>query len=272
MRVRKFLYAFITLFLFNSLSLPDASFSAIPEVKIGVLAYRGKEAANAMWANTAAFLTKKIPGYAFVVVPLDFQEIGPAVGRGEVDFVISNPEIYVALESAYGATRIATLKNKTEGGPFTVFGGVIFTRADRPDIGDLKDLKGRRFMAVDRTSLGGWTMAWRELKAAGIDPVADFKELQFLGTHDAVVYAIRDGAGDAGTVRSDTLERMQDEGKINKKDFRVLNPQKVENFPFALSTTAVPRMAFCQGQARLPGPFAAGVNSAHEHAQRRSRC
>ena len=189
---------------------------------------------------------EKNPGPPFLVVPLDFQEIGPAVDRGEVDFVIANPEIYVGLEATYGVTRIATLKNKTESGPFTVFGGVIFTRADRPDIRDLKDLKGRRFMAVDETSLGGWTMAWRELKAAGIDPIADFKELQFLGTHDAVVYAIRDGKGDAGTVRTDTLERMQDEGKIKKNDFRVLNPQKVENFPFALSTRLYPEWPFAK--------------------------
>jgi len=74
-----------------------------------------------------------------------------------------------------------------------------------------------------KTSFGGWLMAWREMKEAGLDPFSDFTSLQFGGTHDAVVYAVRDRKVDAGTVRTDTLERMQMEGKINLADFRVIN-------------------------------------------------
>ena len=95
-------------------------------------------------------------------------------------------------------------------------------------------------MAVDRFSLGGWTMAWREFKSEGIDPHREFAELLFGGTHDAVVYSVRDGKVDAGTVRTNTLERMQDEGKINLDDFRILNPKKAESFPFVLSTRLYP--------------------------------
>ena len=127
--------------------------NAASNVKIGILANQGKETANAMWSNTASYLTRKIPQHAFTIVPLDFNEIGPAVGRGDVDFVIVNTEIYVGLEAQYGATRIATLKNKTKSGPYKVFGGVIFTRANRSDIKDLRDLKeqelygGRQILA-----------------------------------------------------------------------------------------------------------------------------
>ncbi len=89
--------------------LPSISRCDESEIKIGVLAYSGKEAATKMWSETANYLTEKIPRSHFTIVPLDFNEIGPAVNRGAVDFVITNPEIYVDLEAQYGVAGIATL-------------------------------------------------------------------------------------------------------------------------------------------------------------------
>jgi len=215
-------------------------------VKIGVLAYRGHEQARSMWDPTAAYLNAVVPEYSFSVVPLDFHEIGPAVGRGDVDFVLANTSIYVELEAMYGVSRIATLKNRGPAGGNTVFGGVILCRADRNDINDLNDLKGKSFMAVDETSLGGWRVAWRELKAHGIDPYHDFKPLRFGDTHDAVVYAVLNGKVDAGTVRTDTLERLSEVGRIELDTLRVLNPQRVPGFPFALSTRVYPEWPFAK--------------------------
>ncbi|MDH4164556.1 MAG: PhnD/SsuA/transferrin family substrate-binding protein, partial [Nitrospirota bacterium] len=210
------------------------------EVRIGVLAYRGHEQALRMWSETARFLSRRIPGSAFTIVPLYFQEIGPAVGRGDVAFVIANTSIYVELEARYGASRIATLKNKRNSHAYTEFGGVIFCRADRKDLQQLSDLDGRTFMAVEETSLGGWHAAWREFRAAGIDPYRDLRQLTFGNTHDAVVYAVREGTVDAGTVRTDTLERMHEDGLIDRTQFRILNQQQAENFPYALSTRLYP--------------------------------
>lgn len=51
-------------------------------------------------------------------------------------------------------SRIATLKNRWRDKGYTVFGGVLFTRSDREDIKELKDLKSKTFMAVDETSQG----------------------------------------------------------------------------------------------------------------------
>ena len=192
-------------------------------VKIGVLAKRGVEKCREKWGPTAEYLTDQIPGHSFVIVPLGFEEIRPAVERGEVGFVLANSSFYVEIEARYGAHRLATLKNLCQGVGRTTFGGVIFCRADRDDIKHLADLEGKTFMAVKETSFGGWRMAWREMKAAGIDPQRDFAELRFGSTHDAVVYAVRDGLVDAGTVRTDTLERMEVEGKIRLADFHIID-------------------------------------------------
>ena len=67
-------------------------------------------------------------------------------------------------------------------------------------------------------------------------------ELTFGGTHDAVVYAVRDGQVDAGTVRSDTLERMEAEGSIDLGEFQVIHQRRGEEseLPFMRSTRAYP--------------------------------
>ncbi|MBW1788853.1 MAG: PhnD/SsuA/transferrin family substrate-binding protein [Deltaproteobacteria bacterium] len=194
------------------------------------------------WGPTAKYLSTRIPDKKFVIVPIAFEQIYAFVEKGKVDFILANSSFYVELEHWYGANRIATLKNLRLDGAYTEFAGVIFWKANRADLRDLMDLKGKTLMAVKETSFGGWRMAWRELKGHGIDPYHHFKALSFGGTHDAVVYAVRDGIVDAGTVRTDTLERMQAEGKIDVKDLYVIpyHGEKTANLPFLHSTRAYP--------------------------------
>ena len=192
-------------------------------VRIGVLAKRGCERCIEKWSPTAKYLSKRIPGYSFRIVPLDYKEIGQAVKVENVDFILVNPALYVEMEVLYGASRIASLKKRRTRGIYENYGGVVFCRSDRDDIRTYADLKGKSFMAVDPNSFGGWIAGWREMKEKGIDPYRDFRQLLFGGTHDAVVYAVRDGRVDAGTVRTDTLERMQTEGKIRIRDFHVIH-------------------------------------------------
>lgn len=209
-------------------------------VKIGVLAYKGEDIAVKMWGPTGRYLQKSIPGASVVIVPLTFDEIDNAVQNDKIDFIIANSSIYVELEARYGVTRIATMKNRGFKGSSTVFGGTIFCKAGRNDLKTLADIRGKTFLAVDETSLGGWRAAWGELHAAGIDPYKDFKSLSFMNNHESVVLAIRDGKADAGTVRTDTLERMAEDGKIALHEFLIINPKVESDFPFLLSTRLYP--------------------------------
>jgi len=211
-------------------------------VRLGVLARRGLEQAVTQWGATAAYLSKTVPGSRFELVPLDFDEVHQAVRGRQVDFFLSNPAYFVDLEYNHGARAIATLLNRRLDQSTAVFGGVIFCRADRLDIQQLTDIRNRRFMAVDPRSYGGWATGRFHLLGKGIVPEQDCAALEFGGTHDAVVYAVRDGRVDAGTVRTDTLERMVQEGKIRLDDFRVLDNQglKYPDYPFQLSTILYP--------------------------------
>lgn len=216
------------------------------QIRVGVMAVRGIEQTRQKWQPTIDYLSTNIPGYNFQLVPLKFDNIEELIVNEQVDFVLPNPGMYVELEWTYGVRRIATLQNLRLGKPYTQFGAVIFRHRDRNDIQELKDLKGKKFMAVSEIAFGGWQMACETLEKAGINAHRHFKELKFGGSHDAVVYAVLYGSVDAGTVRTDTLERMAQEGKIELEDFVILNSQEQHGgeFPFALSTQLYPEWPF----------------------------
>jgi len=240
-RVLRFLGAIACIVLVSAARVVAGGEAARP-VRIGVVAKRGPEVCLRQWRPTAEYLAAEIPGYCFVIRPLGYSEVGPAVEHREVDFVLANPALYIELESSFGASRILTLKNRCSGGIYTVYAGTIFCKADRGDIRRLEDLKRKTFMAVAEDSFGGWQAAWRELKEHGIDPHRDFSDFRFGATHDEVVYAVRSGDVDAGTVRSDTLEQMAAEGRIRLDELRVLHQQEGGDIrlPFLRSTRVYP--------------------------------
>jgi len=212
-------------------------------IRIGVLSHRGDESTRRTWNATADYLGTALPGHRFLIEPLDFADIDAAVAERRVDFVLANPGIYVNLEVHHRVSRIATLRNRVGERETNVFGGVIFTRAGLTEVQRLEDLRGRRLAAVDPTSLGGFEMAWGELAAHGIDPWTDLT-LSFAGIHDAVVHAVERGEVDAGTVRTDILERMAEAGAVDLTALRVLNPQQDPDFPFLRSTPLYPEWPF----------------------------
>jgi two-component system sensor histidine kinase TtrS len=229
---------------------PVLAYAADRVVNVGVLAYRGADTAIGMWTPTVDYLAGKITGRSFRLLPLDLHEMRSVLERGELDFILTNPGNYVELEAGYGITRIATLINIRHGRPSPTFGAVIFTHAGREDIHTLADLRGRAFGAVDEGAFGGFQMAWRELKDAGINPFSDFRELRFTGfPQDNIVFDVRDGEVDAGTVRTDILEGLAGQGLIQLADFRILNLQAGDEFPFLRSTRLYPEWAFAKGRS-----------------------
>jgi two-component system sensor histidine kinase TtrS len=219
------------------------------DVTVGVLAHRGNQACISKWTGTIDYLSSEIAGSEFHLLPLDLDDMSEALRQGKLDFILTNPGNYVDLEQKFGVSRIATLKNLRNGLPYTVFGAVIFVRADQDDIHTLTDLKNKSLGAVSEAAFGGFQMAWRELSKAGIDPYKDLSRLQFFDfPQDEIVLHVRDRQIDAGTVRTDILERMSSEGRIDLTDYRILNPQYSDAFPFLHSTALYPEWAFAKAK------------------------
>ncbi|MDG4474752.1 phosphate/phosphite/phosphonate ABC transporter substrate-binding protein [Thiovibrio frasassiensis] len=211
--------------------------AAQAEIKVGVLALRGAPKVMEEWSATGEYLTAKM-GEPVTIMPLEFAAISPMLKDGKIDFVLANSAFYVEMEKLYGAKAIASQVNSAGGKPVKEFGGVILVRKDSP-IQNLADLKGKKFMVVKSSSFGGGQMALRLLLQNGIDYKKDFAEFREGGKHDNVVLAVKNGAMDAGTVRTDVMEAMAKEGKISMADFRIINQIK-DSFPFVHSTELYP--------------------------------
>ncbi len=251
----------IILILIAIFCLSGVSFAA-ETVKIGVLAKRGAVKAMSKWKLTGEFLTKSLPGKKFEIIPLAFNKVYPAIEGNEVDFFLVNSSMFITAKVKFGAEAIATMINSRQGKPLTTFGGVILTLADNDSINTLSDLKGKTFMAVKTTSFGGWQMAYKELLDAGINPYRDFSKLEFGSKHDNVVLAVQNETVDAGTVRTDTLERMAAAEMIDMDEFKIIHQKKYADFPFKCSTSLYPEWPLAktiQTSDELAGKVAAAL-------------
>ena len=216
--------------------------------RIGVLAIRGEENATLRWAPTVKYLNDNLPEYTFELVPLNIDKLFLSARNGHINFAMVNAGHHISLEKEMGAASLATLCRRTKKTSACRFGAVIIARADNPDITSINDLKGRSFAAVHPNAFGGYLMARRELSNHGIDTNYNLSELMFSGLpQDRVVYAVRDGMADAGTVRTGILETLASEGKIRLDDYRVLTTQNTpspKDFELKITTALYPEWSF----------------------------
>lgn len=154
------------------------------------------------------------------VFPDTFDEHMHMVGRGLIDLTFSNPFIYVKIADRYGAQAFARIVEEQGKENFR---GQIICRADNPHIKTLADLKGKRLIAVDPTSAGGFLYPWSLVLENGLRK-EDFAEITFApgpgGKQEKVVMAVYSGKYDVGMIREGTLKILAD--KIDLKQIRVL--------------------------------------------------
>lgn len=214
--------------------------AAVPEVRIGVLAFRDIEKTRTDWQPTVDYLNSQIREYHFSLQTLHFADMDRAIRQKKLDFLLTNPGHYILLEAEFDATAIATLIRLQNGHPVNKFGSVIFTRADRQDINDLKDLPGKTLIAVSEQSFGGYQVPRWTLLRNGIS-VRQFERVSYVGMpQDNVVREVLNGTADVGFVRTGVLESMLREKTLPVGQIKVINMQSKEIFPEMLSTELYP--------------------------------
>ncbi len=212
-----------------------------PLVRIGVLVERSREICHRRWQPLAGYLSKNISGYRFVVVPLSWAEIEPAVVGERLDFVLVDPAVFIDLEVRYQAGCLLTLVQKAGDNFSAVCGGVLFYRSDRGPFDTILDLRGYRLAAPSQRSLGGWLALLRELRERGFIPNEALSDLEFTGSQDKVVYAVLNGEVDFGVVRTGLLEQMAAEKLIVLKRLAVVPASCPEaERPFLCTTRTYP--------------------------------
>ena len=204
------------------------------DVSIGILAKRGAKQAFQRWQPLANYLSKDL-GLSFKIVPLSFSQLENYVANGKVDLVLANQVFFINLKRRFGASALATVKNRY-GGPY--MGGVIFVRS-QSRIRTLEQLRGKKIGVVSLKSAGGFVIQASELMKHGVNVMKDC-QLKVFNNQDYVVYSVLNGIMDAGFVRTDQLESMVREKKIRLDQFTVLNKRTYPNFKLLCSTALWP--------------------------------
>ncbi len=88
------------------------------------------------------------------------------------------------------------------------YNGQIIVRAGS-GIRSLADLKGKVFARVDPVSTSGWIIPDIMMRAAGVNPERDLKQILDGGSHDGVVTAVYSGDADAGGCYVDARTRVE---------------------------------------------------------------
>jgi ABC-type phosphate/phosphonate transport system substrate-binding protein len=228
---------------------------AAADVKVGVMAPRGALTALNQWSALGAYLETQV-GSKVEIVPIDPDQAVNIVAKGEVDYMLTNPAIAVALTKKLGAAPIATL-NKKSGSQFA---GVIISKKGS-GITKAADLKGKKVMGFKfGQSAAAYVFQVKHLLDQGIDPHKDFAVFHEAKKQDDIVLAVKAGAFDAGFVKSGLLEAMAKEGKVSLDDFEIVDRQN-DGYKPVHSTILYPEWTFC-AQSKADTDMTAKVKAA----------
>ena len=150
------------------------------------------------------------------IFPDTFNKHIKMVGQGRIDISYSNPFIYIKISNRYGARAFSRIieMNKQKN-----FRGQIICRADNRSIKNIADCRGKRWIAVDQTSAGGYLYPLGHFYSHGFTK-SDFSEIAFSpgpgGKQEKVVLAVYAGKYDIGTIREGTLNVVSDKIDINE--------------------------------------------------------
>jgi PAS domain S-box-containing protein len=224
---------------------PGLAFAEVVPVKLGVLAFRSLPETLERWQPLADYLSQSLAGRPVELIAADYPDLEKIIGRNELDFVLTNPSHYIELRNRnFLSGALATMIVEEQGYAVTGFGGVIVSLSARDDIATLKDIVGKKIAAVSESSLGGYRAQAMTLREEKVRLPGDV-QLMFTGMpHDRPVEAVLAGEADAGFARTGVVEQMIAEGRIDPAQIRVLEPQVLPGFPFALSTRLYPEWPF----------------------------
>ncbi len=211
---------------------------ATAEIRMGTVPRLSAAELQQMFAPLAEYLSKETGEKVSIVVPKDFPAFKEAVKAGQMDIGFANPLIYVEAKQTANIEPLA-LSSEVKSG--TRLRGIIIVRKDS-SITALPDLKGKKFVFMDKDSPAGYLFQILLLSRAGFDAKTDIHLLPFAKRHDKVIAAVLDRSADAGGIREDELEKVKD--KIDISQIRIVGyTDYFPNWPFFATEKLKPETA-----------------------------
>ena len=217
---------------------------AAQDLVIGVFANRPVEVMTATVTPLADYIQEILPHHRVRLRIMSLNELEAAIVSRQVDLVWTNATQFLLLRSLGNLnTLMATTITRHGGADVKSQGGVVFTRADRPEIRDFSQIQRLRVGIPDFSFFAGYQAIVYEFQSAGY-ALPGSNTLLPLGSHDAVVQAVLEGRVDVGFVRTGIIDGLRDDTGPVMQRLRVVQPQTFAGFPFVISTRLYPEWPF----------------------------
>jgi len=189
-------------------------------LRIGFMICNSVDETRDRFAPLAAHLAEQL-GRRVEPVWLDTADFDEAVRSKRFDLIHTNSYLYAWFHEAYGF-RIVAGELRGKDGAYSR--GNIIVGRESP-VRTLADLKGKRFVFGPAFAPTAYLSPYWLLLEAGIDPEKDLGYYAFPSgsfKHEKAIYAVVNGAFDAGTGPGLDLEVMEAEGKLQPAEYRVI--------------------------------------------------
>lgn len=113
----------------------------------------------------------------------------------------------------------------------STYHGYIFVRTDS-GIKKIRDMKGKRFVFVDKATTAGYLLPLAYFKEQGVDNYrAYFKETYFAGTHEGAIQDVLDKKADIGSAKNTIFDRMIAANPASRGQLKIIaaSPKVPEN-------------------------------------------
>lgn len=172
------------------------------------------------WVNTWSSF---VPHVQVQLQPLRWDALQAQVESGQLQFAVTSPGHYVALEARHGAVRLASQWPVNSRDGSHAVGSAVVVRADSA-WQHLEELKAHTVAAVAQDAFGGYQVMAAQWRSVGLHPATDL-QMRFTGYPMAqTLHALRDGQAHAAILRVCMLEQMVARGEIAQGSYRVLPP------------------------------------------------
>jgi phosphonate transport system substrate-binding protein len=185
----------VTILIFASPGFSETSNPPQP-VQIAILPCDNIEITFEKFYPLLKYLTQQTNLDVHLVVPADFNAFEASLKKGQIDFILQDPHVYLVLANFYNNNEI--LRTLSADGS-TTHSAVVVVRRDS-QLKDLKDLRGKTVMFGPKASIAKWVAAKLLFAANGINLDKDLRAYVNGGCCEDIAFSVYLKSVDAGVV------------------------------------------------------------------------
>ena len=201
--------------------------SSYRTILIGLVPEEGIFSNAARYRQLVRYLSRRTGYDIRITVFPHYQDVVESFAAKKIDAAFFGSYTYVLAHERVQAQVIA--RPQWRDGSST-YRGLLIVRRDS-GIRSVEDMRGKRFVFVDRDTTAGYVLPLAYFRRHGVDYRSWFRETYFAGTHADAVLDVLNREADAGAVKNTVFERLAGEDPRVGTELIVLDqsPEMPEN-------------------------------------------